>query len=180
MKLIGWKGVGSLPPEVKKCVIIAAPHTSIADFFIGRLFYWKIGVPVTFMMKIEFFKNPIMRRAVTRMGCIPVDRGKRNHMVEKMVDMFNNVDEMNLVICPEGTRKYVKHWKKGFYFISMQANVPIVLGFLDFKKKECGFGPVFYPTGEYKKDLKDIEDFYRDKTAYHPEKFNLDPMYERY
>ena len=178
LRILGWKAVGSLPPGMDKCVLVAAPHTSIADFIIGRLVYWKADVPVRFLMKIEFFRNPIMAWCVTRMGGIPVDRKKNNHMVQKIADLFASTDKLNVVICPEGTRKYVKHWRKGFYHIATTANVPIVLGFLNFKTKECGFGPVLYPTGDFDKDFEIIKDFYRDKTARHPEKFNLDPMYD--
>ena len=31
-KLRGWKIVGSVPPEIKKAVVIAAPHSSNWDF----------------------------------------------------------------------------------------------------------------------------------------------------
>ena len=34
-KIFGWKVVGSIAPIVKKCVIIAVPHTSWWDFFLG-------------------------------------------------------------------------------------------------------------------------------------------------
>jgi len=178
LRALGWKTTGCLPQGIDKCVIIAAPHTSITDFVIGRLFYWKVDIPVRFLIKVEFFRNRFMAWCATRLGGIPVDRKKNNHMVQKTADLFANTDRLNIVICPEGTRKYVKQWKKGFYHIALTANVPIALGYLNFRTKECGVGPIIHPTGDYDKDFEIIKEFYRDKTARHPEQFNLDPMYD--
>lgn len=172
--MIGWRVIGSLPPEIKKCVIIAAPHTSNWDFVIGRLAYWELGVPVKFLIKKEAFEHPL-GWLVKRMGGIPVDRKKSNNLVDQVAEIFEDYSVLNVVVTPEGTRKLVESWKKGFYYIAVKAGVPIALGFVDYKKKIGGFGPVIYPTGDYEKDMIAIEAFYRDKTAKHPEKFNLSP-----
>ncbi len=74
-----------------------------------------------------------------------------------------------MMVTPEGTRKYVPRWKTGFYRVAQEADVPIILGYLDYKKKHAGVGPVFYPTGDYNEDLPKIMDFYRDKTGKYPE-----------
>jgi 1-acyl-sn-glycerol-3-phosphate acyltransferase len=177
LKIRGWKTVGEIPDGIKKCIILVAPHTSIEDFVIGKAFYWIKGTPVKFLMKIEFFKNPVAAWILKKMGGIPVNRGHKNHMVEQMIELFNNSKELNLVITPEGTRKLTRHWKKGFYYIAEGANVPVVLGFMDFKKKEAGFGPTIYPSGDYYSDLAHIQDFYKDIKAKFPEKFNLDEQY---
>ena len=44
---------------------------------------------------------------------------------------------------------------------------------IDFKKKELGFGPMFYPSGDYDEDWKQMEAFYRGINAKHPERYNL-------
>jgi len=59
-----------------------------------------------------------------------------------------------------GTRKRVKEWKSGFYHIASGANVPVVLGFLDFKRKTGGIGPVVTLTGDMEQDMKGIRAFY--------------------
>jgi len=82
------------------------------------------------------------------------------------------------VITPEGTRRRVPHWRKGFYYIAMEAKVPIALGFIDYRTKTGGIGPLIYPTGNYEKDLSLIIDFYRDKKGLHPEQFNLNILKE--
>ena len=76
-----------------------------------------------------------------------------------------------LAVTPEGTRKRAKDWKKGFYFIALKANVPIVVAYFDYGKKEVGTKGVFYPTGDVDKDIHTIREMYRGVTACHPENF---------
>ncbi len=172
LRIWGWKIYGCIPPNVNKCIIVAAPHTSNYDFIIGRLAYFSIGIKAHFLIKKQIFKFPFSG-IFKAMGGIPVDRGKRNNMIDQIAGMFDKHESLYVVITPEGTRKLVRKWKKGFYFIAQKANIPIALGYIDYAKKEGGIGPVIIPTGDYNKDLITIQDFYRDKTARHPEKFNL-------
>lgn len=174
LRLLGWKITGTVPSHLRKCVIIGAPHTSNMDFFYGRLAYFTFGVPVKFLIKKEAFQNPL-GGLLKRAGGIPVDRGKKNNLVEEMAKLFKNSDQLNMIVAAEGTRKLVTQWKRGFYYIALRAEVPILLGFLDYEKKEAGFGPVIYPTGDFDADFKIIEEFYKTKTARHPELFNLTP-----
>jgi hypothetical protein len=52
----------------------------------------------------------------------------------------------------------------------LQAKVPIALGFLDYKKKTGGFGPLFHPTGDIEADMNEIQSFYQGISGKHPEK----------
>ncbi|MGW8323976.1 MAG: glycerol acyltransferase, partial [Thermodesulfobacteriota bacterium] len=54
----------------------------------------------------------------------------------------------------------VRYWKTGFYRIAESANVPIVLGFLDYRRKVGGIGPVVVPTGDIEADMEKIRAFY--------------------
>ena len=108
------------------------------------------------------------------MGAIPIDRTpkkglKKRSMVDAMVELFDTRDQLVILVTPEGTRSYSKRWKTGFYHVAHQAGVPIVLGYLDYKKKHAGVGPMVYPTGNTEQDINEIKDFYRDKTARYPE-----------
>lgn len=172
LKLIGWKIGSVLDPSIKKCVLVAAPHTSNYDYPISLATLYSCGVKVRFLAKNSLFKFPlgILMRAT---GGIPVDRSKHTNMVENMISMFAERDELILMIPAEGTRSYVKEWKSGFYHTAMGANVPIVMGYLDYGKKVAGFGDLFYPTGDYAKDLAEIQKFYRQFTAKYPEKSSL-------
>lgn len=170
--IIGWKTGSVLDPSVKKCVLVGAPHTSNMDFPIALGTLYASGVNVRFLAKKSLFRFPlgILMRA---MGGIPVDRSKHNNMVDMMINMFANTTSLILLIPAEGTRSYVKEWKSGFYYTALGAKVPIVLGYLDYGRKNAGFGKLFYPTGDYQKDLAEIKDFYRQFTARHPEKSSL-------
>lgn len=170
--LIGWKIKGKFPSHIKKCVIIAAPHTSNQDFFIGRLGFYIMRLNVHFLIKQEAFKFPfggILRNS----GGIPTDRSRNNNMINKIVSLFDKNDSFYLAITPEGTRKRTNNWKKGFYFIAQKANVPIALVYVDYKKKEGGFGPIVEISENLEADMKTIYDFYRTITPKFPDQFNL-------
>ncbi len=88
-----------------------------------------------------------------------------------MVEVFNKRKIFQLAVTPEGTRKKVEEWKKGFYYIAEKAQVPIMIAYFDYAKKEAGFKGLFYPTGDAEKDIRTIRESYRDVTACHPENF---------
>jgi len=172
LSLMCWKTSGVLPSGVEKAVLIVAPHTSYWDFVIGRLTFWASRIKIRLLIKKEVFAFPlgiILKLA----GGIPVARGKKNDMVDQVVNLFGKYKSLVVVITPEGTRRKVRKWKKGFYLIALQARVPIALAYIDYRKKTGGIGPVIYPTGDYEKDMDRIYRFYSDKTGKHPERFQL-------
>lgn len=172
LKLIGWRTGCTLDTSVKKCVLVAAPHTSNWDYPIALATLYASGVKVRFLAKDSLFKFPlgILMRAT---GGMPVDRSKHNNLVDALVHKFQQHEELILMIAVEGTRSYVKEWKSGFYHTAVGAGVPIAMGYLDYGKKVAGFGDLFYPTGDYQRDLKEIQNFYRKFTARHPDKSSL-------
>ena len=171
LKLIGWKTSGTFP-EGKKYVVVAAPHTSSWDFIIGRLYYASIGRSVRFMIKGTYFFFPL-GLTLRALGAIPVHKNLKVKLTDQMIEEFAKRNELLLTIAPEGTRSLTKRWRKGFYSMAIGANVPIVLGFLNFKEKTVGVGDVFHPSGDWDSDIKEIRSFYKDKVARHPEKFDL-------
>ena len=172
LHLIGWNTNGALPEGVRKAVVVSAPHTSYWDFVIGRLTFWAIKVNIRFLIKKEAFFFPL-GLLLKKLGGLPVDRGKyKGHMASEVTRLFKNHDSLVVVITPEGTRRRVKYWKKGFYTIAMNAGVPLALSFIDYKNKTGGIGPVFMPSGDYEKDMAFIQAFYQDKNGRHPERFN--------
>lgn len=172
VKLSGWKFFGAIPPGVKKCVLIVAPHTSNWDFFIGYLCFILKKIDPKILIKKELFFFPLSL-LMKKKGYISVDRDKRNNLIQFVADEFFKRESLVILITPEGTRKKNPHWKKGFYHIALLANVPIVLGYLDYAKKEGGIGGILYPSGNFKDDFAQIEAFYRTKNAKYPKKFNL-------
>ena len=86
-----------------------------------------------------------------------------------MAELFEKHDPLFVIVTPEGTRKYVKEWKTGFYYTALKAGVPIVVGFVDYKEKRAGIGPTIYPSGNIEEDFETIRAFYRTKTGKFPE-----------
>jgi hypothetical protein len=50
-----------------------------------------------------------------------------------------------------------------------KAQVPLLLGYVDFANKIAGTGPSFIPSGDFKKDMDFIREFYADIRGDHPE-----------
>lgn len=166
----GWK-VSGVTPTNKKLVIIGAPHTSNWDFPLSLLFLSALGLRFSWVGKHTLFKPPlgIFFKAI---GGIPVDRTKRSTFLDKIAEEFSKRDKLLLAITPEGTRSKINHWKAGFYYIAMQAEVDICFGFVDYSTKSVGLGPIFKPTGDIDKDFSIIAKFYKSKLGKFPEKQN--------
>ena len=104
---------------------------------------------------------------------------KRESTVQAIANLFSQKDKLCLMIAAEGTRSLRTEWKTGFYYIALQANVPICLGYLDYKTKTGGFGKVVYPTGDLHADMAIIMDFFKDKTAKKPANFSIDQRFAK-
>jgi 1-acyl-sn-glycerol-3-phosphate acyltransferase len=175
LKLFGWSVVNMIPPDAKKFVTLMAPNTSNWDFLVGWFGYMSIGINSKYLIKKEAFAFPL-GGLVTAMGGLPVDRKASTNIVLQVGEMFKKDDNLIITIAPEGTRSLSRNWKRGFYYIALNAKVPIALGFLDYKSKTGGVGKMITPSGNYEEDLKEIEAFYFDKEARFPENFNLSPQ----
>jgi 1-acyl-sn-glycerol-3-phosphate acyltransferase len=123
---------------------------------------------IQWMGKDSLFRGPFgfFFRAV---GGLPIDRSASHNVVDQVVHEFNTRERMKLVIAPEGTRKQTDHWKSGFYHIARGAQVPVVLGFIDYKHKLCGVGPTLQLSGDVEADMRIIRAFYAPITGKHPE-----------
>ena len=110
-----------------------------------------------------------MNLLLKSLGAIPVNRGKNTKLTEEIVKTFRERKELVMLVTPEGTRKYNPDWKKGFYYIALNAKVPIVLGYVDYSTKTAGIGPHLYPSGNIEEDMKFILDFYRTVKGRFPE-----------
>ena len=160
-RIIGWKVTGVLPDgKVKKSVFIALPHTSNWDFPIGIMVRSILSIKITYIMKSSMFKPPFGWFFRWTDG-MPVDRSKSNNLVEGVIELYNSHDSFHTVIAPEGTRKYVKNLKSGFYYIALGAKVPIIMVRFDYGKKEVRFREPFYPTGDKEKDFEIIREYFK-------------------
>ena len=162
-KILGWKIVGNTTMSkdtVKKAVIIAAPHTSWHDFFIGVFLRKIVGVKSNFVGKKELFVFPF-GYFFKALGGAALDRTSGQNKVQAIAKLFNDREEFRLALAPEGTRKKVEEWKTGFYYIAKEANVPIIMFTLDFANKQNKISEPFYPTDNVEADFKFMKDFYK-------------------
>lgn len=160
-KILGWRLVGTLDPNVKKCVFMVLHHTSWYDFFLGLFARGIIGLEMNFVGKKELFTFPL-GYYFKSIGGAPLDRSGNKNNVDATVDIFNSREVFRLAIAPEGTRKKVTQLRSGFYFIALNAKALIVPVAFDYGKKEIRFGNPFLPTGDYESDLKMLLPFFTD------------------
>ncbi len=158
LKLAGWRVEGQFP-SIKRCVMIAAPHSTNWDFPLALAATFIRGGRIYWMGKHTLFWGP-MGPVMRFLGGIPVNRGRAGSLVGQIVDAYGRADQLVVVVPPEGTRAKVREWKTGFYRIACGAQVPIVLAYIDFPSRTVGFGPVFEPCGDIDVDMPKIRDFY--------------------
>jgi len=171
LRVMRWRPGGEAP-TMAKCVLIAAPHTSNWDFPITLALAVVFRVKLYWIGKKSIFRWPF-GRFFRWLGGIPIDRGRAGTVVMQAVRAFKNSESLVIAMAPEGTRGKVNVWKKGFYAIATAAEVPIVMGFLDYGRKVGGFGPTLMPTGDIDADMATIREFYSGVTAKYPEKTGL-------
>jgi 1-acyl-sn-glycerol-3-phosphate acyltransferase len=173
--IAGWKYIGPVPTD-DKYVIISVPHTSMWDFVWGKLAFASKRVhPIVFIKQESFFFP--LKYLLHCLGARPVNRGpKAASLVDQMLDYFNRNKKFCICITPEGTRGKVNKWKKGFYFISQKADVPIYLGIIDYGTKTLQIGQKFIPTGDIQKDMEFINQHYRkaNPKPKYPDQFTFD------
>ena len=159
----GWK-LEAARPASRRYVLIAAPHTSNWDLLFMLALAWAGGIRISWMGKHTLFYQPFGK--ITRLlGGIPVRRNVRDNAVTQMAKALDEQPDLVLAIAPEGTRSYTPYWKSGFYQIALAAQVPIVMGYLDYRQRRGGFGPELIPTGDPNEDMQEIRNFYADKTG---------------
>ena len=160
-KVLGWHyAPGEDKPVAEdKAIILAAPHTAVADFIIGYLFYRSVGGKLRIMIKKEFFFFPL-GALLRSMGGFPIDRSKPSGVIMGVVREMQQGGTFHLCICPEGTRKPVRKWKTGYHSIAMHTGAPVYLGHYDFKTKTAGTGPRVVLTGDPRRDTDTIQAMY--------------------
>ncbi|WP_028375046.1 1-acyl-sn-glycerol-3-phosphate acyltransferase [Leeuwenhoekiella sp. MAR_2009_132] len=168
-KALGWHIRGRFPSEVNKMVVIAVPHTSWHDFYMGILFRGTLGERINFLGKKELFKWPF-GLFFRSLGGTPLNRIKGQNQVEQIAALFDTEEIFRLALSPEGTRKKVETWKTGFYYIALKAQVPILPITMNFKDKEHHIGSLFYPTGDISKDMLELRLFFKNIQGKIPEK----------
>ena len=157
-------------PIPEKCIIAVAPHTSNWDFIVGEIYSQATGFRCDFLMKKEWFFWPmgILMRAL---GGIPVYRNRHMHATDIIAESATKADKFRLCITPEGTRKAQPDWKKGFYYIALKANLPILLFGLDYRERRIVCTKTIIPSGDIETQMQEIKAYFSAFQGRHPEKF---------
>ncbi len=167
--LRGWTIEGDFP-DIPKLVMAVAPHTSNWDFPTGLWVKLALRLDARFLAKHTLFHwpfGPLLRW----LGGIPVDRRAAAGFVGEIARGVREAERMVLVVAPEGTRKRTEKWKSGFYRIAQEAAVPIFLVRFDYHSRRALLGPVFWPTGDYERDLAALRSHVEARMALRPENY---------
>jgi 1-acyl-sn-glycerol-3-phosphate acyltransferase len=169
MRLIGWRFEGPFP-DVPKCVLIVAPHTSNWDFPIGVMAMYALGIRGTFLGKHTLFRFPL-GVLMRFLGGVPVDRAAAGDVVGETVRHVQTHPGALIVLSPEGTRRLTTRWKSGFYRIAERGQLPILpIGF-DYARKTIVFHPLFTVTGNLDRDVAALQALYRPSMAKFPAQY---------
>lgn len=172
--LFGWLGYSEevsikLPP---KYVIALAPHTSNWDFIIGLLYSYSLGLRCDFMMKKFWFFWPL-GHLMRALGGVPVVRSRQMSLTDQLAAAAREHDTFRLCITPEGTRKRTTEWKKGFYYIALKAEIPILLYALDYEKRTIRCTKMIQPNGNYDEQMTEVKEYFKNVKGLYPDKFAL-------
>jgi 1-acyl-sn-glycerol-3-phosphate acyltransferase len=167
LRTIGWT-IEGVRPDVDRCVVVAAPHTSNWDFPMLIAYAWAFELPIGFVGKHTLFEGPL-GWLMRSFGGVPVRRDRREGLVKQLAEALREDVPRALVIPAEGSRSWGPRWKSGFYHVAREADVPVVLSYLDYAQKAGGFGPGFRLSGDVIADMDVVRDFYADKKGKFPE-----------
>ena len=172
LSILGWKVLGDIGEEHahKNLVVIVAPHTSNWDGILGVAAIAGLDAKISFLGKESAFKYGL-GTFLRYMGGIPIDRSNPGGVINDAIEKIKKINGTLLGMSPEGTRSKVEAWKTGFLRIAKGINANIIPASLDFAKKEVLLGKTFTPTGDNKKDIESLQDYYKDFTAKHPENY---------
>lgn len=172
--LYRWMGFSEVVTETRpeKYIIVMAPHTSNWDFVVGTLYARAEGFHCNFLIKKEWFFWP-MGILMRKLGGIPVYRDKKTGSTERLATLAMESKEFHLCITPEGTRQPNREWKRGFYYIALKAQLPILLYGLDYRKKVIECTKVIIPNGDVEGQMAEIKEYFARFTAKKPENFSI-------
>lgn len=160
LRLGGWRMVGQWP-DVKKVVVIVAPHSSGWDGLWGLAAKVALGLGISFMGKQELFNGPL-GWLLRRLGGFPVDRRAPGGIVDQVAQQIREAERLWFVLAPEGTRKPVERWKSGFWKVAKKADVPVFCAWFHYPDKVIGLGPMVELTDDMEADLVRIRAGFKD------------------
>lgn len=173
----GWQVVGELP-NLPKLIVIGAPHTSNWDGVVAMSVVQALQLRINIMGKDSLFRYPVVRQFLRWLGIFPIDRSSPHGIVEQSVHFLNTAEQMWLGLAPEGTRKKASQWKNGFYRIALGAELPIMMVALDYARRQFRLAELYYPSGDYAADFRQMLDFFADAEPCRPQMLSA-PLVKR-
>lgn len=170
LRLCGWRIEGELP-QLAKCVIVFAPHTSNWDFFYGMAAALALDLNANWLGKHTLFRLRPLNWILTKMGGVPVDREHPDGIIETLLDESLSREQFLIGITPEGTRSPVMHWKTGAWHIAYRAGIPILPGRIEYPEKTIRILAPFMVSGDTEHEMLRISSLYSAEQARHPHKF---------
>lgn len=169
---LGWEITGDFP-DVKRSIMVFAPHTAHVDILYGKLGFNEVGVNYVFLSKKEMFFFP-MNLVMKKLGSIAVRGVKGENAIYKVAEMLKQADELHVVVSPEGRIHKVQEWNRGFYHMARKAEVPIIVAALDYGKKQMGVKGIIHELEDYDRVVSQMNEMYKGVRGKKPEDFILE------
>ena len=169
LSVTGWRVEGEIP-DMKKLLVVFAPHTSNWDFVYGMAMVLSLKIKIYWLGKHTIFKKGF-RRLLKSLGGIPVTRGDSKNIIKDITAFANQEGGFLIGLSPEGTRKRVENWKSGVLRMANSLECPILLVGIDYPSKVIRFTDLFYPTGDNQRDIDYLKKYYKDFIGKIPEYF---------
>ncbi len=169
LKIMGWRVEGSIP-DLKRFILIGAPHTSNWDFVLAMAAILGLNLRMRWMAKHTIFKPGVVW-FMEWLGGIPTDRTNPKTIVDNVARIAKREKGVIIGLTPEGTRKKVEKWKTGFLRIAKALDCPILMVGLNFPGKIIFIGDLFHPSGDNDSDLVAIKEYYGQFQGRHPSRF---------
>jgi 1-acyl-sn-glycerol-3-phosphate acyltransferase len=171
LKTIGWKTIYA-KPNSPHGIIIVYPHTSNWDFPLGVLWKFAVKMQPRWVAKHTWFRFPlggIMRG----LGGIGIRRDGNLDITKQLRDTMLAEKQCWLCIAPEGTRSRKEYIHMGYYHIAQAAQVPIGIGFIDYKTKTVGVREYRMVKPTVDEELAQLAIDFEGIQAYDPNKASL-------
>jgi len=151
----GWRlDIAPQAYQHPKYVLVGAYHTTNWDAVWAALGLMAANIRTAIIIKKEWTQQPFIGPLITSLGGVGVQRGSAHGTVRQIVDEYNARRQFVIGITPEGTRGKAEYWKSGFYLIARKAQVPLLLGYLDYPSHTFGIAPtVVWPSGDLEGDM---------------------------
>lgn len=170
LKIIRWRVIGSLPEGQRKYVLIVAPHTSNWDFILFVFAVSVLRLQPSVLIKSTLFVGPL-GWFLRYCGAIPVNRTQANSLVDYIAGIYAEREEFVLIITPEGTRSANPNWKRGFHHVARQAEVPVLVVYVDSAIRTIGIEGLMEPSDDVDADINKLKQFYDSKSGLKPKNY---------